>query len=67
MDDSGHARIGDFGEAALVKDEDSVESDSDVPSYGQRWTAPEVLEGDIISTKADIFSFAMVIIEGSHR
>ena len=67
MDDSGHARITDFGEAILVKDENSVESDSDVPAFTSRWAAPEVLVGDIISTKADIFSFAMLMIEESHR
>ena len=67
MDDSGHARITDFGKAVLVKDEDSAGSGSDVPNYAPRWAAPEVLEGDTISTKTDIFSFAMLMIEESHR
>ena len=67
MNDSGCARITDFGEATLVKDENSVESDPDVPAFTLRWAAPEVLEGGIISKKADIFSFVMLIIEESHR
>ena len=46
-----------------MKDEDSVESDSDMPNYIPGWAAPEVMEGDVMSTKADIFSFAMVMIE----
>ena len=42
-----------------MKDEDSVEGDWDVPNNTPGWAAPEVMEDDIMSTKADIFSFAM--------
>ena len=67
MDDSGHARIADFGHATLAKDEDSVEGDSDLLGYTPRWTAPEILNGQATDSKeSDIFSFAMVMIEVCH-
>ncbi|KAF9643873.1 kinase-like protein [Thelephora ganbajun] len=63
VDDSGHARIIDFGEATLVKGEDSVEDDSDRPRHTLRWAAPEVLSERTSSKAADVFSFAMLMIE----
>jgi len=64
VDDSGHARIADFGHATVVKDEDSMESDLDELGYSPRWTAPEILSGQgTYSKEADIFAFAMVMIE----
>ena len=45
---------------------------SDPPSdttqwmYSIQWAAPEILEGAISSKKADIFAFAMVVIEVHH-
>ncbi|KAF9644753.1 kinase-like protein [Thelephora ganbajun] len=62
VDDSGHVRIADFGEAIIVKDEDSVEDDS-LQGHTPQWTAPEVLLGENPSKESDIFSFAMVMIE----
>ena len=66
MDDSGNACIADFGLATLTQDLDSVQS-----AYCQRgaprWTAPEVLDGGPFSKEADIFSFAMVMIEVRRR
>ncbi|KAF9642512.1 kinase-like protein [Thelephora ganbajun] len=63
VDDSGHACIADFDEATVVKDEDSVEDDSDILDHNPRWAAPEVLEKGTCSKKSDIFSFGMVMIE----
>ncbi|KAF9649285.1 kinase-like protein [Thelephora ganbajun] len=63
VDDSGHARIADFSEAILAKDEDSVGDDSGVPDHSPRWTAPEVLNKGAYNKAADIFSFAMTMIE----
>ncbi|KAF9644226.1 kinase-like protein [Thelephora ganbajun] len=63
VDGSGRACITDFGEATVVKDEDFVEDNSDTFGYTPRWAAPEVLVGGAFSKEADIFSFAMVMIE----
>lgn len=62
IDDAGYAYIADFSHAAMVRDCDVNE-----PSIIPRWTAPEVLEGGTNSKEADIFSFAMVVIEVHHR
>lgn len=51
IDNSGHARITNFGLAVVTS------------RRTQRWAAPEVLEGGKDSKKADIFAFAMVMIE----
>ena len=46
---------------------------SDPPSdttqwiYNVQWAAPEVLKGRVSSKEADIFSFAMVVIEVYHE
>jgi len=63
VDDSGHARITDFGLAAVVQNLDSMENDSLPRGPSARWAAPEVLVGGKCSMEADIFSFAMVMIE----
>ena len=62
IDDSGNARIADFGFAVITRNLDSVQS---APSQHStpRWTAPEVLHEGPYSKEADIFSFAMVMIE----
>ena len=55
VDATGHARITDFGLAAI----DSIEYNNSV-----QWIAPEIIEGQRThSTEADIFSFAGVAIE----
>ena len=59
MDASGHTRITDFGLAQHTFGEV-------LKAEGQsaQWTAPEVLaEKGTPSTEADIFSFAMVMVE----
>jgi len=66
MDDSGHARITDFGLAVITQNLDSVRSTSSQHGHTPRWAAPEVLKEGNSSKEADIFSFAMVMIEVCH-
>ena len=63
VDDTGHARITDFGFSTITHSLDAVTSASPDHGHSGRWTAPEVLDGGKSSKKADIFSFAMVMIE----
>ena len=65
MDDSGHARIADFGLATVARDVDSMQSDFQ-QGGPLRWTAPEVLNGRLPTKETDVFSFAMVMIEVRH-
>jgi len=60
IDDSGHARITDFGLTRVTQ------GLSQQHVHTARWTAPEVLNEGPRSKEADIFSFAMVIIEVCH-
>jgi len=62
VDDSGHARIADFGLATVARNMDSMRTASQCGGFS-RWTAPEVLNGELPSKEMDIFSFAMVMIE----
>jgi len=66
VDDSGHARIADFGLAAIIQNLDSIPTASLHRDHTARWTAPEVLVGGRCSKEADIFAFAMVMIEARH-
>ena len=64
MDADGHARITDFGLATVTKNLDSLRSATGGHGNAARWTAPEILSGEeTFSKEADIFSFAMVMIE----
>ena len=64
MDDVGHARITDFGLATVTQDLDSMWTTSEDQGHTARWTAPEILaEEGTYSKEADIFSFAMVMVE----
>lgn len=59
LDGSGHARIADFGLARHTLNAASM-----AEGQSARWTAPEVLGGmERRSTGADVFSFAMVVVE----
>ena len=64
MDAAGRARITDFGLARVTQNLDSLRSASGDQGHTARWTAPEILteEGEY-SKEADVFSFAMVMIE----
>ena len=66
MDDFGHARLVDFGLATVTRSLDSMRSVSCQRDYTARWAAPEVLDEDNYSKEADIFAFAMVMIEVRH-
>ena len=64
VDDTDHARITDFGLATVTKNLDSIWSPSENHGHTARWTAPEILnEQGTYSKEADVFSFAMVMIE----
>ena len=64
VDAAARARITDFGLAAITRNLDSIRSASGRNGHIVQWTAPEILsEKGTFSKKADIFSFAMVMIE----
>ena len=60
VDTVGHARITDFGQTTVVQDLDHIRGASSDLGH----TAPEILnEEGTYSKDADVFSFAMVMIE----
>ena len=63
VDGSGYARIADFGLTTVTQNLDSIPSTSCHHGHTPRWSAPEVLKEGTYSKEADIFSFAMVMIE----
>jgi len=64
VDPTGHARITDFGLAPVTQNLDFIRSGSDDQGFTPRWIAPEILnEEGSYSKEADVFSFAMVMIE----
>ena len=66
VENSGHVRIADFGLAKITKNPNPTRTPSDQNGSTMRWAAPEVLSNGEYSEKADIFSFAMVMIEVRH-
>ena len=66
VDDSGRPRITDFGFATVTHNLDSMWSTTPGHGHTTRWTAPEILtEKGGNSKEADVFSFAMVMLEVS--
>jgi len=63
VDDSGNARIVDFGLTTVTQNLDSQQSTSCHQGHTPRWTAPEVLSGGVHTKEADTFAFAMVMTE----
>jgi len=62
--DSGCPQITDFGLAMVAQTQDSVRSLQGEHGHTARWTAPEILnERGTHSKEADVFSFAMVMVE----
>jgi len=61
--DSGNARIADFGLAAVARNMDSILSTSLQNGHTVRWAAPEVMDNGTHSKEADMFAFAMVMVE----
>ena len=66
MDDFGHALITGFS-CATIEGQDSAKDDSGKYGFNVQWTAPEILNEGTLSKRADIFSFAMVMIEVHSR
>ncbi|KAF9778334.1 kinase-like domain-containing protein [Thelephora terrestris] len=60
VDDVGRARISDFG---LSRVTNHLNYTWDTRSFAPQWSAPELLSDGTHSKKADIFSFAMVMVE----
>ena len=67
VDANGHARIMNFSFATVSSDMDPEQIISDQSVESHQWSVPEVLEGGTTSKEADVFSFAMVMIEGRYR
>lgn len=67
VDSSGTALIADFGLALVIPNPDSTLSFPRQRGHTPQWTAPEVLNDGIHSKEADIFSFAMVMVEVRRR
>jgi len=64
VDATAHARITGFGLAAITQNLDTIRGGSGRNGCVLQWTAPEILsEKGTFSKEADIFSFAMVMIE----
>ena len=64
VDESGNARITDFGLATIARDSGSLTSTSNDQTQAYRWIAPEVLgAGGAVSKASDVFSLGMVVIE----
>ena len=63
VDDSGHARLADFGLSMVSKNLASIPSARLQHGSTARWAAPELVEDGICEKEADIFSFAMVMFE----
>ena len=62
MDDTGHARLTDFGLAAITSDSGSAGSITE--SHAIRWAAPEILDRkQPVNKESDVYSFSMVVIE----
>jgi len=64
VDATIRARITDFGPATATRNLDFIRSASEGHGRAAQWTAPEILsEKGTPSKEADVFSFAMVMIE----
>ena len=64
VDSIGRAKITDFGLATVTQHLDPIRTAADERGHTARWTAPEILnEEGTYSKEADVFSYAMVMIE----
>lgn len=64
VDANGRARITDFGLYTITQNLDLIRNCSDGHEDRARWIAPEILDGlGTYSKEADVFSFAMLMIE----
>lgn len=65
--DPCNALIADFGLAKISRKIDPERYTSNQKAFSVRWAAPEVINGGEYSEEADIYSFAMVVIEVGYR
>ena len=63
VDASGHAHITDFCLATVTQNLESKQSSSGGPGRTGRWTGLEILNQRRHNNEADVFSFALVMIE----
>ena len=63
VDHFGRARVTDFALATVYPRQAPTHDAMEISDYNTRWTAPEVLDAGLLTKKADVFSFAMLIIE----
>ncbi|KAI9143046.1 kinase-like domain-containing protein [Paraphysoderma sedebokerense] len=63
VDDSGHAKITDFGFAVVKATHYSKSSSSKVVAGTLRWSAPECLKGDKPSFQSDVYAFGITAFE----
>ena len=64
VDAIGRARITDFDLGIVTQNLDTIQGAWVNQGHTARWTAPEILNGEgTYSKQADVFSFAMVMIE----
>jgi serine/threonine protein kinase len=67
VDNFDRARITDFGLATVTQNLDSARSTHPQRGHTVRWAAPEILDDGPHSKEADVFAFAMVMIEVRHE
>ena len=64
MDATGRTLIADCGLVIVTQNLDSIRGAPDEYGHSVRWIAPEILDNrGTFSKEADVFSFAMVMIE----
>ena len=66
VDDTGHACLADFGFATVTQNLDSIRSTQPHHGHTGRWAALEILNEGRHSKEADVFAFAMVMVEVRH-
>ncbi|KAG9042334.1 hypothetical protein FS837_011014, partial [Tulasnella sp. UAMH 9824] len=63
VSDSGRAMLCDFGNSVTLADDPTGLTTPNVGQGTTRWIAPEVLLGEPASSKADVYSFAILALE----
>ena len=63
VDDSGCPRITDFGLAIVAQDRDSAPTTETDHGHTVPWSAPEILMEGARTKEADVYAFAMVMVE----
>ncbi|KAF8602919.1 kinase-like protein, partial [Ceratobasidium sp. AG-I] len=63
ISERGEAKLGDFGNSVLKHASLQFTGSSYVPSFSIRWAAPELLKGNVRSSRpADIYALGMVSV-----